>query len=143
MEAQLSMYKMADHIPHSLDINLVASSAPTPSPSYTVWCHCMPSLYRSSDFTLLYLYKTAAAPILPSVPEPSMNTLTSGLSWFVFVIALSSLFAILIATFGVHLVSKHMALMVSMYCGCILYLCMRSCSGVAWHFTSLFTAFMT
>jgi hypothetical protein len=138
-----NMYKMADHIPHSLDINLVLSSTPTPSPSYTVCCHCVPSWCCSSDLTLPYLYKMAAASILPSIPEPSMNTLTSGMSWFMFMIALSSLFVMFITTFGVHLVLKHMASIVSMFCGCILYLCMRSCSRVVWCFTSLFTAFMT
>ncbi|KAF8231007.1 hypothetical protein L208DRAFT_1472501 [Tricholoma matsutake] len=132
---------MADCIPHSLEISLVPRTAPTPSPSYTVWCHCGPSLYHSLVFILPFLYKTTATLIFPSIPELLVNTFTSGSSCSTSAIALSMLLVTLVLTFGFHLVSKHTTLMVSMVCGLILYLCIKLCSGVGCHFTSLLVVF--
>ena len=72
--AQLSTKIIADRAPHSLEISFVPNRMPTTSPSYTVWCSCEPSFSHSEDFCLLFLYKTAAAPISPFIPEPSVNT---------------------------------------------------------------------
>jgi hypothetical protein len=73
-------------------------------------------------FALPFLYRTAAAPIFSSIPEPSVNTFTSGLSLFASSIAWLVLLAVLVLIFGFHSVLNRTALMVSTDCRCMLNL---------------------
>jgi hypothetical protein len=141
MVAWLSIYMLADCIAHLLLISFSPSRIPTPSPSYTVWCHNALSRCCSLVLSLPFLYSTAAAPTFPSIPKPSVNMLMSGFSCIIASIALSTSVIISVVMSSFHLVSSLTAFIVSMFGGRTLYLCMRSCSGVGCRLTSLLTAF--
>ena len=84
-----------------------------------------------------------ATPIFPAMPELSVKTLKLGLSFWMFSIASSTLLAMCVLRVGFQFVSNHIALMVSIFAGWMLNLCMRLWRGVGCHFTSLFVAFLT
>jgi hypothetical protein len=132
----------ANCIPHSLLVIFSPSRIPTPLPSYTVWCFIVLSWCHSLALSHPFLYRTAPAPILPSIPDLFVNTLTSGFSHDISAIALSASMMILVFTFIFHLVSCLVALIISMFCSLMLYLYMRSCSGVGCHLTSLLAVFL-
>ncbi|KAG6805412.1 hypothetical protein H0H92_015511, partial [Tricholoma furcatifolium] len=63
----------------SLLTNSTPNNCPTHSPSYTVCSSSLPSLSRNTLGFSKPLNNTAAAPIFPLYPDPSVYTLTSAL----------------------------------------------------------------
>ncbi len=89
-----------------------------PSPSYTLCSFADPTL-NLRVFTLLSpLYMTAAAPIPPSMPDPSPYALTSLLSILSMAIASCIVSAISTVTFDFQYGGNLTALMVSSASGC-------------------------
>jgi len=104
----------------------------------------VPSWYHNELSFLPLRYSTAAAPIFPSIPDPSEYTCI----WSLFLRCSSSsapsfIVSIQILTFGRHFGPSRTALIVSIISGLMLYLCMRSCRGVGCVFTSLAAASLT
>ena len=116
-------------MPHSLFISFMASRAPIPSPSYTVYWCCQLSLCHRVVLSLLFLSRTTLAPMHHSIPEPSVKTFTSGLLFNIDSITSSRFVMISVDIARVQCMSNLTASMVSICSG------VRLCRGVGWHLT--------
>ena len=120
----------------SFSISFVARSVPQASPLYTVWWMLRPNLYLRDALRLLFLYRTALAPIFSSRPDPSVKIFRSGLLVAASLMAFFLFLVIYVVCAGFHPGWYWLGLIFSILFGVRSDLCIRSCNGVRCCLTS-------